>query len=320
VSPNLLERHDLHQKIERTVCALGRAPSTREVWNQEVYDAQVEGLIVQARGSRSIEVPDLQRLASRVAGKRNHFGMATGKCLDGSAWVITAPSPEPLLRIDGDTLVLSDRHLGRHCKELRFDYAAAAGGAPRQIRRVTRFDGNQSLRISLNLLDDGALSISCLPTHPSWQGPQLWYLAPVKRGPPSQAPFVEVLKKANLSDAARLRAWINAIRGNAGLARLGRGSPAVMAAAQNLAKSQSLTHNRIELKKAGDLLKRVGGQVVGENRVKGLSLTDMAWLLWTSPRHRGLLLDPQSTELGISLREAEGPRFAVMVLARIPPK
>ena len=317
IRPAMSPRADLKQKMERSLCSLRRPPSTREAWALEIFDAQIEGQRIRPRAGFRMDPLDLEE-AARLVGKRfRHNGMTTGQCRDGSGWVLTSPSPEPLLRKDGETLALMDRDLGRHCKEIRFDYAAAAGGLPRRIRSVSNLGSEQNLRISVALLEDGVLSISCQPHDETDQGPVVWYLAPVKQGPPVTVPFAEVLADKKLAPAVRVTVWLNRLRAQNGVAPLATGHPQMGAITRQLAKSQSLLHDRHDLRRAEVVIKKAGGKFLGENRVKGASLIDMAWLLWNSPRHRGLLLDGQSSQLGVTTTKLKDESFAVLTFAKL---
>jgi hypothetical protein len=283
------------------------ASLSQTAWSAGVFDAQIEVNRVTTRNGLPLPPARLERSGRALAQIRRYGSYATGTCKDGSAWIAAFPSPKPAkLAKNGDTLTLPIAALRSTCDSWRVDFAPAAGGRPRRLAPT----GDH---VALKGLGDGTVGVACQPLKPRWQGPVSWFLAPVGKGPASTPPEAAALSGQG-SAGAQLAGWVNRVRAKEHL------EPVVLSDELTrdisiLTVQASLAHDRLLLKRVGDSLAARQQKLVGENRVQGRDAAAMAWLLWTSPRHRDLLLDGSANLLGVTERSVGSDTLAVMVLA-----
>jgi uncharacterized protein YkwD len=144
-------------------------------------------------------------------------------------------------------------------------------------------------------------------------GPVLWYLTPLFGGPQTLPPESEALSHGELSRSLAL--WINKIRYKEGLKALHFDRDLEIFAGF-LAKNGSLMHDRYQLKSIFHKMKDSHVSPLGEDRVRAPDALTMAWLLWNSPRHRGLLLSPEATAIGVGSRTLGAESLAVILTGK----
>jgi hypothetical protein len=302
-----VERKDVVDGFGAVFCASEAAPSALplSLWEKGITDAQIEGRALVRRLGREASVQMAERKARTLARMRRYLGYAHGTCTDGRAWAIGLPAPEPLVR-QGDELLLPQAALREACESWRVDFARNAGGDAEQLHAAAG-------KVSLKGLDDGVVSLTCQPHAPGWRGPVEWHMSPVGKAPGTLPPKPEALTVGKSAEEG-LIAWVNRIRTAAKLPPLAPRDE-LTREADMLAIDPSLTHNRKLLRKATEALASQKLRLIGEDRVKGRDTSEMAWLLWHSPRHRALLLDKKATGIGIALRKAGDGELAVLVVA-----
>ena len=178
---------------------------------------------------------------------------------------------------------------------------------------------NQDVRIDDGLLDNGSISITCYPQYAKNLGPELWYLLPVKAGPSTEPPGMAALVEAEGNYAPAIQRWINGMRTAArlpALAEVGTMDHGHDIDQDLLALNESIHHDTQHLKSVESMIRKSGGIFIGENRVKGQDLSEMAWLLWNSPRHRDLLLSARADSLVVSQINEKTGRLVVLTFAR----
>jgi hypothetical protein len=302
-----VERKDVVEGFGAVFCASEAAPSALplSLWEKSITDAQIEGRTLVRRLSPEASAKVAERKARTLARMRRYLGYAHGLCADGRAWAIALPAPAPLVR-QGDELVLPQAALRGACESWRVDFAKNAGGDAERLHATAG-------KVSLKGLGDGIVSVTCQPHAPGWRGPVEWHMSPLGKAPSALPPEAEALGVGKSAEEG-LIAWVNRIRAAGKLPPLAPRDE-LTREADMLAIDSSLTHNRKLLRKATEALASQKLRLIGEDRVKGRDTSEMAWLLWHSPRHRALLLDRKATCIGIALRKAQGGDLAVLVVA-----
>ena len=292
-------RADLREKLGSTICSKNAALAPQDIWRKGIYDAQSNGELVRSVG-KPLEISELKRSLIEQAKQHRHFGGSFGACNKNDGWILSTPAPSPILKDGMDTYSITRRDLVQYCRSHRFDYASAEGYSTRQIRSGFKTSAGKRISINLALLAPGTLSITCYPKTPKWQGPVTWFLLPVKEGPKGNLPQHEYLAKAANKQASLLD-WINAVRGDANLPTLRLASQNIAAVTKPVTSGSGIAHDRRLLKSLRTKLKSQGLKFIGENRAEGESLLDVAWLLWHSPRHRSLILNPKGRIFAASI-------------------
>jgi len=303
-------RQDLGPAFGAAVCAGEVGGKPFAVWAAQAYDAQIEGRVVASRSGHTVALDQLGIRARSLASLRSMAGYSFGLCAGGQrGWIAVVPAPKPL-QLGREQVALPMQELERLCSTYRVDFAAREGGVAGGLKSM----GISSGIVSVKGLGDGVLSLSCQPRTPRWQGPVLWYLAPVGRGPEMGPPDAESFAAASATSA--LVPWLQRFRAKQGLVPLAS-SDQLNEAAANLVADGSLVHNRQLLQKAATATKVKGTQLLGEDRVRAHDVASMAWLLWNSPRHRQLLLNNDANAIGLASRAIDDDQLAVIVVGRV---
>ncbi len=307
--PPVTARPDVSQRLGAVVCAAEPDNRPLGAWKQGVYDAQLDGRRVDLRAGRSPSKDELDRKAHALALTRGYLGFASGLCPDGTGWAATTPSPAPLT-VENDGKITLPRTLDAACESYRVDFAASSGGPPTTL--------GAPHTVATAKLGDGVLSVTCQPPKPRFQGPVLWFLVPVGKGPAAELPAAAALADDRQPLPARLMSWVNAMRRAESLKALVF-KKEMSEEAGVLGIDPTLTHNRAMLRKVGESLEANNVRLIGEDRVKARTAEAMAWLLWNSPRHRELLLDKAATVAGIATKDTRGETLAVLVIGEDQP-
>lgn len=312
-------RVELQRKLQPLVCS-GREPSPRQIMAAGVSDASLRVARLDAAQSQRLTPDRMLKAGRRLARKHNHLGFVTGRCRDGSRWAVTTPAPAGIRRPGRNGLLTIDPTvLRRHCAKYRLDFAPSPGGTPRRLwsqtddRRRNPLTDSSAMRVNTAFLGTGTVGLTCTPkvTGKDRAGPILWNLLAIGRGP-GPLPGVSLLEEGQ-----SLERWVNYLRQATGLKPLNFTHPLPGKLAGKLAATGKVAHHQGDLQKVRRSLRDKSGRFIGENRVKGRSPADMAWLLWHSPRHRALLLSDKATHLGLHQRRLSDQRLAVLVFARL---
>lgn len=303
-------RVDIIDKAGSLFCG-GSPPSPADLWAAEIFDAQLEGRQLLVVGSAAPEdlLAKAKQRAWALAQGGAFNGYAFGVCASGkTAWALAVPSSEALsAETRTGRVMLPQAALEAQCVSWSIDFAGHARGMP----RILPPPGGGELDVSR--LPRGMFSVTCQPKGPQDQGPVLWFLKPVLGGPDLFPPEREGLREG-LPDRA-LALWVNRVRAREGLKPL-EWSPDLSHFADLLATDGSLKHNRAEQASVTQKLKGSPLTAVGEDRVRARDSEGMAWLLWNSPRHRGLLLRSDASAIGIGLQTLETELLAVLLTGR----
>ncbi len=308
-----VERRDLSSALGPLMCA-NQPPDSKTLWQMGIFDAQMEGLRLSSEVYGKDVLLATARKKSRILARMRHFGgHAYGVCSDGSrAWGLAVPSPEAISPLsERGRVTLPVASLKARCESFRVDFANENGGQPKAIQLVK----NESAVISA--MGRGVLSITCQPKTPHWQGPVLWALMPSSKGLDFKVPDLLESQPRSIDDG--LSHWIGQIRAKEGLAPLIIHSE-LQRYAELLAIDGSLRHNRTQLNVVARKLRNTTISPLGEDRVRARDLASMVWLLWNSPRHRGLLLDPAASSLGIGTKNLGSETLAVILTGKTEQK
>lgn len=308
-----VERRDLSRVLGPLMCA-NQPPDPEALWQMGIYDAQIEGLRLSSKGHDKDVLLATAQKKSRILARMRHFGgHAYGVCADGSkAWGLAVPSPEPIsILSDSGKVSLPTASLKARCESFRVDFANEDGGQPKIVKL-----GKNALA-SIAGMGRGVLSMTCQPRAPRWQGPVLWALVPSSKDLGIKIPFLPEGQPRSIEDA--LSHWIGQIRAKEGVAPLMIHSE-LQHYADLLAIDGSLRHNRTQLNIIARKLRNTTTSPLGEDRVRAGDLASMVWLLWNSPRHRGLLLDPAASSLGIGTKNLGSETLAVILTGKTEQK
>jgi hypothetical protein len=302
-------RKDVSAPFAAAACDGRLGASPRLAWEAGVFDAQIEGRLLTPIAGAALTPSRLERKAKALARARKFGGYAFGPCPNGSGWVAAFPASAPLaMDAASGTAVLPVSELEERCASWRVDFAKQEGGFPKPVTVAQKPRGT----VRLGALGDGVASVTCQPRAPRWLGPVVWYLLPTGKGPADQPPAAEALSGGEAPQVS-LATWVNRVRTREGLAPL-EWTSELKDAASVLTVQPGLAHDRLLLQRVSARLADQSVTLHGEDRVRGADATSMAWLLWTSPRHRDLLLRRDATAGGVSARTLpDGSWLAVVV-------
>lgn len=298
-------RTDLEILRER-VCAGDTSPSPQDLWKLGLYDAQINALRSKTAASRQ----ELITQTAKELQKNRHHGYAYGQCPGGRhSWIVTTPSTGNLLDLSSKTLRVHLSLMITACASVDIDFAAEDGGMPRSLLKRHKPDFAAAL-INPEFLRPGTLAVTCHPENPKKNGPELWALAAVQGGSKATAPQESFEMKDFYS-------WLQDRRSEQGLDMLTINPPELQELAEELSKVDGLKHPRALLNERGRDLKKKKISLLGENRAEASNLSEMAWLLWNSPQHRRLLLNPKANSLGLAVKGSGREKLLVMVVGKI---
>lgn len=285
-------RSDLTRSLGPLFCNNETLPSSSALFEMGVYDSQIIGSVfLNVDPSR---LPDLSQ-------PEGYSGYAWGIC-EGSrkAWALYTRSPEPII-VTGSSLQLATA-MKALCRSVAVQAADAEKGAsfalPHPNESIIRPSGH------------GTLSATCFPRQEN-QGAQTWFLVPFGRGT-LKLPGDELLVQEKLTS---FQNWLQFIRKREKLSPL-TFPPSLYAILNILENAKRVDHDRTLMREAQQVARRRGLVLIGEDRAQGLTMQELAWLLWFSPRHRDLLLDPSGDIAGLSLKRHNGLMRLIFVLAK----
>ncbi|MBC7658297.1 MAG: hypothetical protein H7249_01165, partial [Chitinophagaceae bacterium] len=159
----------------------------------------------------------------------------------------------------------------------------------------------------LTLKDDfTTLSLTCHPLDKSQDGPELWTLIALRtEGTPK------------INSAAELVEWIQNQRRHDHLPALSIGNKSLQGLVDKAAQQRDLHHPHALLLKEKQKLKSQKIDLLGEDRVSARDFSAIANLLWNSPQHRRLLLNPRANAIVLNVSDRENQKFVVMILANL---
>ena len=294
--------------MKHEFCLNERIPDKSLLWSHDFYDSQLEIRTIVAKSKRTPDLYQLQRAAMSLAQQHFHRGFSFGVCDDRRALVVTTPSSEMIATEMKSQLRFKLNKVSKSCRSIRVDYAAAWDGETKVLYRWPKKHRlSKEIFLELKFLAPGTISMTCRPKGKN-KGSELWALYPV-HGALSVLPAKTLLGQ----DTNSLKSWVNELRIREGLIPLDDQNRALSETGYRLSQSLSIRHDRVQLKKEKTFLKKHRIRFLGENRVKAESTKDMAWLLWNSPRHRSLLMNPHATHFSLSEAGQKNMSLAVLV-------
>jgi hypothetical protein len=312
-------RTDLSHKLGAIFCRNPGVMNMSGLWQAQIFDTQIEGQLLKIRPGTAVSPEQLQKAGEILASQHKHSGYSYGMCDSKTAWVATTPAPLPFAgQLPGKQEAEIDwGRMRNYCRLTRLDFAPARSGLPRNLETVGESKVSSSLKVSTSLLEDGTLAVTCYPKYAKGIGPELWYLIPVKNGPLATVPHANLLRAPqSRSTGSALLGWINQVRGEYHLDKLTLNNQKLkkMKALQKM--NRTVHHDEAQLQKVQAAIQVSGGLFVGENRVKGKNLAQMAWLLWNSPRHRELILSKKASSLMVDMVDLKDEQIAILTFAK----
>lgn len=296
--------------LQELVCAGDTSPSPQDVWKLGLHDAQINAM----RSNYAVGEQSLVNQTRIELQKRRHHGYAYGQCPDGNhSWIITTPATGDLIDFASDGLHVNLPLMAKACASVDIDFAAEDGGMPRNLLRRGKA-GEIAALINPHFLHPGTLSVTCHPKDKKKSGPELWALAAVRGANGSDGDLPDPSTAFEMKD---FYSWLQKRRSDQGLANLKINPPELQALAEELSKENSLKHPRALLNERGRDLKKKKISLLGENRAAAANLSEMAWLLWNSPQHRRLILNPKANSLGLAVKGNGREKLLVMVVGKI---
>lgn len=305
-------RPDLASIMETHFCMSGTSPDRHDFWAGKVFDSNIEIQTITPKTQIPVALHQLKQASKKLALRQNHGGYGYGICKNGSAWVISAPSPQALVQSQDSMLEIKLTPLKKKCRSIRIDYAPQNLAKTRQLFLWPKTHIYKDLaNINSTFLKPGTLALTCLPEDKT-RGPELWALIPVHGNS-----FSFPLRSALGTDLVSLKTWVNQLRIMEDLPPLEDQLAPLDSSGTRLSKHMSVSHNRTLLTQEKKRLQKQQIHLLGENRVKGTDTRDMAWLLWNSPRHRKLLFSPSATHFTLGTQTGGNTNLAVLIFAKV---
>lgn len=310
-------------EIARAVCSgsffhATAAQKAQLLWASKIYDAGVEFHLAdeQLTATSARELADSLQHPGIRAFSFGECPQLKGKSKQSrKAWLALFPARHSAeINAKRQLAVTVDDE----CATLSANFAGTDG---RMKKLVPKNHGNWPLPEA-----DGVVSVTCgfdsargpkqdntkpekTNQNKRSRGPELWYTVPTGRGPNLTVPHQNVLtgnsKIRVLSDENEaLVKWINRIRGDLGL------KPIVklqLDGQSELLQNPTQLHDRKVLQRMNQVANKKNLGLTGEDRAVGSNLTDVAWLLWNSPRHRELLMNNRATHAVVASKKTPPP-------------
>ncbi len=297
-------RHDLGASLGSSLCP-SSTKSPESLWEFGVWDASLQGGVVYVPKRK-----ELEKKIAHLARQKDHHGYGFYPCGNNRYWYLTAPSASPFV-IKNQKLQLPLASLKKHCKSHLVEFAPWGQAHMKEIEV-------RGSTISLAPLGKGTLSVRCQPREPSRSGPVVWALISLGVGPQEEIPFEDFFKK-NPRSLTSFEQWLKKLREHFQLPSLVRDQKLLDKSAETMGENNSHLHDRRLRDKAQYKIRDLY-HLLGDNKVEGTSLREMARLLWLSPSHRRLLFNKEASHWGLHLKPLSGRQLLVFVLAKLKKK
>jgi hypothetical protein len=284
-------RKDLVMALGQLFCKGDITP--QKLWAEGIYEGQIEGQKIESPSFVNLNETELWGQAKSLADLRHGGGYAAGLCSQHMGWTAAMPGSSPLRLKNNQSIDLPKSDLKERCRSWTLYFSASEGGLSKVL--ATTDLGDSVAKVP----GAGVMSLHCRPKFPRWAGEQVWSFYPTME----LKDYGDFPEKARIKDLSltagdvqlELLKWIAAIRVREKLAPFVL-SPVLSEAASELLVSDSIDHDLHHMEQIRKKLGRSQAQLEGENRVRGKTLEEIAWLLWNSPRHRDLLLTGSSAK------------------------
>ena len=302
---------EMQDILRSTFCKTGDLPQRQDLWQSLHYESSNSFQSIKPKQGKAIPTNKLALAALKIAKKKKHRSYSHGICKNGSGWIFSSPADHRVFSQKKEVLSFNLKQAQRSCRNIKIDFAH---GERDETRRLYRWTPKKTLKspikINTAFLDSGVISFTCTPLA-KHEGHELWFMLPIK-SPPQDPPFISLVSRTDISS---LGLWVNALRKEFGLSPVADNNEFLNKSSERLAKKMTVKHDRRILKQEQKALSDHQLKLLGENRVEGENARDMAWLLWNSPRHRNLVLNPNATHLSIGNRAQNQRSLAVLVFA-----
>lgn len=296
-------RKDLVGSISKKICSKSLDTAANNFWGDGIFDASLQIHLLKRTDTGVLEDASLRDYAISMMKNNFHHGYAFAICSSDLAWVASVPA-EKALQVKDKQVSLPWAHMQNICKTIEGNFIQLGHGQSESV-------GLKNGKMRLNSYPPGVFSITCTPRVPGWVGPILWYLFP-NDSSEKKVPFFELLRDGNSSKLAMER-WINRLRSEHELKTFEFSNRWMKEGARNIGLSRKLFHERDRMDQVRQFLKKYGIKAGGEDKAIAGSVEELAWLLWFSPRHRDLLLDPNCSHAGSYLSVVGRQKYFVLL-------
>ena len=113
-----IDRTDLTNVWQKQICSTDFSGEPAAFWQAGVFDAQVEGRILEPPTDRNITKEMVASKAKSMANIHRHRGYTSGICDNGNAWMVSTPAPAPLRSVKNG-VKLPYAEMKENCREIR---------------------------------------------------------------------------------------------------------------------------------------------------------------------------------------------------------
>ncbi len=289
--------------LSAILCA--RQATAADFFTNGVFDAQVQVVRLTPTAGQKLTRDQARERAKKLATQHEQGSYAYNTCADGGAWALALPVADAVT-VENQNLKLPQAlNLTCVAGTLKTLFVPEAKGRalalPRSANNVAALPNQR-----------GYASVSCVFKQNQNAGPREIALIPVQGASIDAA---DVGKKSLASVDKNLEAWVNEKRRLENLPAL-TANKDLNEAAKSLIGKKLITHNAQALSTARTLLTNKGVEPLGEDRVRGRDINELAGLLWMSPAHRNLILDPSADIMGLAVEQDDGGLFAVFIAGK----
>lgn len=274
--------------FDQHLCNVNGPFDSRQAMALGLKDAQTTGFFLKGKNINALKASEI----FKAKVPEGYFGGSFAVCKKNNknkAWFLYTRSPVPFANKSFYF------ELNKFCRKVKTDAILWQEGRSFPIVETIN---------SLKNNEQGSMvSVSCLPKSKKF-GYQTWILFPTdKKLLNEKTPY---FIKGNIKKQHLVQGWVQQIRKKEGL------KPFRFISNLKISGSSifSIDHNLIYLKNLRKNLKGKNLTLVGEDLVQGKTVEEIVWLLWSSPRHRDLLLDSKANSASLIIGKINKDIFA----------
>ena len=272
----------------------------------ELFDAQVDVIGFKPKdGSKKITLEFVRDRAKKLASANEQLGFAYGVCAEGGGWAMAFPSPSGF-SLENNVLKFPGV-ISKLCVtgSLKTAFVPESRGHSLGMKMT----GFSSVAVPSQ---KGYAAVSCVLKMFPQSGPREWALVPVSGANPDAS---EIGRQSFSKIDRTIDSWINEKRRLENLPSMTSSKDLFLAASSLIAKKE-VRHNLSALGAVRDSLLKKGIEALGEDRVRGRDIDELVGLIWMSPLHRDLVLNPVADAMGIAVRQDSEGFFAVILVGK----
>jgi uncharacterized protein YkwD len=272
-----------------------------------VLDAQISvKRLIPNNPQDHIKPSALRERALKHAMMTDNGGFAHGRCVDGSAWMVSMPARDQIT-LDGGAVHIP-ANVAASCINGSLDirFVAEKRGRSLLVPRTPAANGDLVAKLPGM---KGFLGVSCTLAQRVQSGPR--ELALVAVGGVALGGLTKDMENVRTEDD--ILRWINHRRAEESLKSL-LSSQDLAAAAKSLMGRYAITHDLSAMAKLYQGLRGRGIEPLGENRAVGRSFAEIAMMFWQSPSHRDLLLNPRGRFYGAASQVTDNSAFLSLLV------